>query len=193
MTEKDMREERISGEEIFEGRVVHLVRDTVRLPDGQTATREVILHPGGVGILPLMEDGTVLMVQQFRYPGHSVLTEIPAGKLEYGEDPLTCGKGELSEEVGASAANWVFLGNIYPTPAYDSEIIRIYLATGLSFGKQHLDEGEFLNVVRVPLAELVDQVMDGKIFDAKTQIAILKTARLLEKGLLPQNEGKTKE
>ena len=99
----------------------------------------------------------------------------------------------MSEEVGASAANWVFLGNIYPTPAYDSEIIRIYLATGLSFGKQHLDEGEFLNVVRVPLAELVDQVMDGKIFDAKTQIAILKTARLLEKGLLPQNEGKTKE
>ena len=79
MTEKDMREERISGEEIFEGQVVHLVRDTVRLPDGQTATREVILHPGGVGILPLMEDGTVLMVQQFRYPGHSVLTEIPAG------------------------------------------------------------------------------------------------------------------
>ena len=191
MTEEQMREVQLSRKEIYKGRVVHLFEDQVRLPDGQEARREVIRHPGGVGILPLMEDGTVFVVRQFRYPGDSVLTEIPAGKLEYGEDPLTCGKRELSEEVGATAENWVFLGNIYPTPAYDTEIIRIYLATGLSFGKQHLDEGEFLNVVRVPLQELVDQVMDGKIFDAKTQIAVLKTARMLEKGLLPQNERNT--
>ena len=141
-------------------------------------------YGNGVGILPLMEDGTVLVVRQFRYPGDSVLTEIPAGKLEYGEDPLDCGKRELSEEVGAEAREWIFLGNIYPTPAYDSEVIRIYLAIGLTFGRQHLDEGEFLNVCRVPLRELADKVMAGEIRDAKTQIAVLKTMYMLEHGQL---------
>ena len=184
ISEENMREVQLSSEEIFKGRVVHLIKDEVRLPDGSTASREVIRHPGGVGILPLMEDGTVMVVRQFRYPGDSVLTEIPAGKLEYGEDPLTCGKRELSEEVGAEAKEWIFLGNIYPTPAYDSEVIRIYLATGLTFGKQHLDEGEFLNVCRLPLQTLVEQVMAGEIRDAKTQIAILKTAYMLEHGQL---------
>ncbi len=185
MTEQEMREERLSGEEIFKGRVVHLIRDTVRLPDGRTSTREVIRHPGGVGILPLMPDGTVLTVRQFRYPGGEVLTEIPAGKLEYGEEPLACGKRELNEEVGAEAENWLFLGNIYPTPAYDTEIIRVYLATGLHFGAQHLDQGEFLNVVPVPLTELYRQVMDGEIADAKTQIGVLKTICLAKEGKLP--------
>ncbi len=178
MTEEEMRETRLSTEEIFKGRVVHLIRDTVRLPDGRTSTREVIRHPGGVGILPLMPDGTVLTVRQFRYPGGEVLTEIPAGKLEYGEDPLSCGKRELSEEVGAEAENWTFLGNVYPTPAYDTEIIRVYLATGLSFGSQHLDPGEFLNVVPVPLSDLYRAVMNGEIADAKTQIGVLKTVCL---------------
>ena len=184
ISEENMREVQLSSEEIFKGRVVHLIKDEVRLPDGSTASREVIRHPGGVGILPLMEDGTVMVVRQFRYPGDSVLTEIPAGKLEYGEDPLTCGKRELSEEVGAEAREWIFLGNIYPTPAYDSEVIRIYLATGLTFGRQHLDEGEFLNVCRVPLRELADKVMAGEIRDAKTQIAVLKTMYMLEHGQL---------
>lgn len=184
MSEEKMREVQLSSEEIFKGRVVHLQMDEVRLPDGSNAFREVIRHPGGVGILPLMEDGTVLVVRQFRYPGDSVLTEIPAGKLEYGEDPLDCGKRELSEEVGAEAREWIFLGNIYPTPAYDSEVIRIYLATGLTFGRQHLDEGEFLNVCRVPLRELADKVMAGEIRDAKTQIAVLKTMYMLEHGQL---------
>ena len=184
MNEENMREVQLSSEEIFKGRVVHLQRDEVRLPDGSTSFREVIRHPGGVGILPLMPDGTVMMVRQFRYPGDSVLTEIPAGKLEYGEDPLQCGKRELSEEVGAEAKEWIFLGNIYPTPAYDSEVIRVYLATGLTFGNQHLDEGEFLNVCRVPLQELADKVMAGEIRDAKTQIAVLKTMYMLEHGQL---------
>jgi ADP-ribose pyrophosphatase len=182
--DEQLREVKLSGREIFKGRVVHLFEDQVRLPDGSAASREVIRHPGGVGILPLLENGDVLMVRQFRYPGDSVLTEIPAGKLEYGEDALQCGKRELGEEIGAEAAEWRFLGNIYPTPAYDSEVIRIYLARGLTFGEQHLDEGEFLNVVRVPLAELVEQVMAGEICDAKTQIAVLKTAKLLESGAL---------
>lgn len=184
MNEENMREVQLSSEEIFKGRVVHLQVDQVRLPDGSTASREVIRHPGGVGILPLMSDGTVMMVRQFRYPGDSVLTEIPAGKLEYGEDPLTCGKRELSEEIGAEAKEWIFLGNVYPTPAYDSEVIRVYLAAGLRFGKQHLDEGEFLNVCRIPLQTLADQVMAGEIRDAKTQIGVLKTVYMLEHGML---------
>lgn len=184
MNEEKMREVRLSSEEIFKGRVVHLQVDKVSLPDGSTSTREVIRHPGGVGVLPLMPDGTVMMVRQFRYPGDSVLTEIPAGKLEYGEDPLQCGKRELSEEIGAEAAEWIFLGNVYPTPAYDSEVIRVYLAAGLTFGKQHLDEGEFLNVCRIPLQTLVEQVMNGEICDAKTQIGVLKTAYMLEHGAL---------
>ena len=117
MTEEQMREVQLSRKEIYKGRVVHLLEDQVRLPDGQEARREVILHPGGVGILPLMEDGTVLVVRQFRYPQGKVLTEIPAGKLEFGEDPLSCGKRELQEEVGAAAEEWVDLGTIYPTPA----------------------------------------------------------------------------
>lgn len=188
MNEENMREVQLSSEEIFKGRVVHLQVDKVRLPDGKVSTREVIRHPGGVGILPLMPDGTVMMVRQFRYPGDSVLTEIPAGKLEYGEDPLACGKRELSEEIGAEAKEWIFLGNVYPTPAYDSEVIRVYLAAGLTFGRQHLDEGEFLNICRVPLQTLVDQVMNGEICDAKTQIGVLKTAYMLEHGQLKIDE-----
>ena len=110
-----------------------------------------------------------------------MLTEIPAGKLEYGEDPLSCGKRELKEEIGAAAEEWVDLGKIYPTPAYDTEVIHIYLAKGLSFGEQHLDPGEFLNVERVPLLTLYEQVMAGEILDAKTQIAVLKVKAMLEK------------
>ena len=109
------------------------------------------------------------------------VTEIPAGKLEYGEDPLSCGKRELKEEIGAAAEEWVDLGKIYPTPAYDTEVIHIYLAKGLSFGEQHLDPGEFLNVERVPLLTLYEQVMAGEILDAKTQIAVLKVKAMLEK------------
>ena len=167
MTEEQMREVQLSREEIFNGRVVHLFEDQVRLPDGQKARREVIQHPGGVGILPLMEDGTVFTVRQFRYPQGKVLTEIPAGKLEYGEDPLSCGKRELKEEIGAEAAEWTDLG-------------KIYLAKGLSFGEQHLDPGEFLNVERVPLQTLFERVMAGEILDAKTQIAVLKVKAMLE-------------
>ena len=181
MTEEQMREVFLSRTEIYKGRVVHLFEDQVRLPNGENARREVIQHPGGVGILPLMPDGTVLVVRQFRYPGGKVLTEIPAGKLEYGEDPLTCGKRELKEEVGAVAEEWVSLGEVYPTPAYDTECIHLYLAKGMSFGEQHLDPGEFLNVERVPLQTLYEQVLEGKICDAKTQIAVLKVKAMIEK------------
>ena len=112
MDEKNLLETKVSSEQLYDGRIVKLYRDQVTLPDGRPAMREVIHHPGGVGILPLLSDGTVMVVRQCRYPYAAVITEIPAGKLEYGEDPLACGKRELMEEVGAEAANWTFLGNI---------------------------------------------------------------------------------
>ena len=183
MDDKNLLETKVSSKQLYDGRVVRLFQDQVTLPDGRPAMREVIRHPGGVGILPLREDGMVYVVRQCRYPYAQVITEIPAGKLEYGEDPLACGKRELMEEVGAEASNWVFLGNIYPTPAYDDEIIRIYLATGLTFSQQHLDDGEFLELDTVPFQQLVEQVMAGEICDAKTQIAVLKTQHLLDQGL----------
>lgn len=183
MDEKALLETKVSSQQLYDGRIVKLYQDQVSLPDGRPAIREVIHHPGGVGILPLFSDGTVAVVRQCRYPYGTVITEIPAGKLEEGEDPLTCGQRELMEEVGAQAAGWTFLGNIYPTPAYDDEIIRVYLATGLTMKEQHLDDGEFLALERLPLSQLVEDVMAGKIPDAKTQIAVLKTQRLVDGGL----------
>ena len=183
MDRKDLMEKKISSELIFDGKIVKLYRDQVELPDGSTSMREVVRHAGGVGVLPLLSDGTVIVVKQCRYAYNDIITEIPAGKMEYGEDPLECGKRELKEEVGAEAENWIFLGNIYPTVGYDDEIIRIFLATGLTFTGQELDGGEFLDLCRVPLSELVDQVMADELRDAKTALAVLKTQRLIDKGL----------
>lgn len=183
MDKKDLMETTISSELLYDGRIVKLYRDKVTLPDGSTSTREIVRHPGGVGILPLLSDGSVIVVRQCRYAYNDVITEIPAGKMEYGEDPLECGKRELKEEIGAEAENWIFLGNIYPTVGYDDEIIRIYLATGLTFSEQHLDEGEFLDLDRVPLSELLRQVMADELRDAKTALAVLKTQRLIDEGL----------
>lgn len=183
MDDRALLETKISSQQLYDGRIVQLFRDQVALPDGSPAVREVIRHPGGVGILPLFEDGTVMVVRQCRYPYGAVITEIPAGKLEAGEDPLACGQRELKEEVGAQADTWTFLGEIYPTPAYDNEIIRIYLATHLTLTEQHLDEGEFLSLERIPLSQLVEEVMAGRVPDAKTQIAALKAQRLVDGGL----------
>jgi ADP-ribose pyrophosphatase len=136
--------------------------------------REFIKHPGGVCIAAVDEDEQLYMVEQFRYPFGKVLTEVPAGKLEFGEDPEECGRRELKEEVGATADSFEYLGCIYPTVAYDTEIIYMFLARGLHFGEQHLDDGEFLDVKKVPLKEAFRMVMDNELPDAKTQMAVLK-------------------
>lgn len=179
MDKKALLETQVSSELLFDGKIVRLYRDEVRLPDGSLSFREVVRHHGGVGVLPLLDDGSVILVEQCRYAYGEIITEIPAGKLEKGEDPLECGKRELLEEVGAEAAEWIFLGNVYPSVGYDDEIIRVYLAKGLTFKEQHLDEGEFLSLKRMPLTQLVEEVMAGSVPDSKTQIAALKTARLL--------------
>jgi ADP-ribose pyrophosphatase len=174
----------LSSERLYEGKIINLRRDMVALENGREAAREIIEHPGGVGILPLDQDGTVYMVRQYRHGAGEVVLEIPAGKLNYGEDALACGKRELLEEIGAVAQEYIPLGKIFPTPAYCEEIIPIFLAKGLSFSGQKLDEGEFLHVEKVPLRKLLSMVMDGELPDCKTQIAVLKTAVL--EGLLKE-------
>lgn len=171
-------EKKISSELGYKGKVIDVYSDTVELENGKEAKRDVVRHPGGVCIVALTENNEVYMVRQFRYPQGKVLTEIPAGKLEWGEDHLTCGKRELHEETGCTADEFTYLGCLFPTPAYDSEIIHMYLAKGLHKDKQKLDEDEFLEAFTVPFDKAVEMVMNGEIEDAKTQLALLKAARL---------------
>lgn len=174
-------EKKLSSELIYDGKILKLARDTAMLENGETAYREVVHHSGGVCVLPLDEEKNVLFVKQFRYPFATVLLEIPAGKREPGEDPLACGIRELSEEVGATAEEIIPLGKLYPTVAYDTEIIYMYLARGLSFHNQHLDADEFVDVVKIPLEEAYEMVMRDEIPDSKTQIAILKAWAIVNK------------
>ena len=178
--DKHLFETKIDSTQIYDGKILNVSRDTVRLENGETAYREVIHHSGGVCVLPLDENGDVLFVKQFRYPFADVLLEIPAGKRELGEDPLECGIRELSEEVGATADEIIPLGKLYPTVAYDTEIIYMYLARGLHFGERHLDEDEFVDVIRIPFDEAYKMVMRDEIPDSKTQLAILKAWALVK-------------
>ncbi|MCI8419321.1 MAG: NUDIX hydrolase [Oscillospiraceae bacterium] len=175
----NLTEKKLSSEKIFDGRILHIRRDTVELPDGAQSTREVVDHPGGVCVLALDDEGRVLLVRQFRYPYEKVLTEIPAGKLEYGEDPEKAALRELREETGAVPGKFRSLGELYPSPGYCGEIIRLYLAQELTFGETALDEDEFLDVERMPFGELTELVLQGEIRDAKTIAAVLKTKLLL--------------
>ena len=175
----ELTEKTLSSEKIFDGRILHIRRDTVPLPTGHTSTREVVDHPGGVGILALDGQGNALLVSQFRYPYGEVLREIPAGKLEYGEDPAQAAIRELREETGAVAGDFQSLGELYPSPGYCGEIIRMYLARDLSFGDTDPDEDEFLGLERIPFDRLVEQVLSGEIKDAKTIAAVLKAKLLL--------------
>lgn len=170
-----------ASEEIFDGHVVHLVKDTVRLPNGKSATRETVRHIGAVAVVPLTDDGKVIVERQFRYPLNEVITEIPAGKLDSKtEDRLAAAKRELAEETGYTAEEWISLGDYYPAAAYTDERITMYLARGLKGGERNLDEDEFLNVTAVPLEELVRDILEGRIPDGKTQAAVLKAYLLVK-------------
>ena len=182
---EQLEEVELSSEAKYDGTLLHIRRDTVRLPNGQTATREYNIHYGAVCIIPLLENGDVLLERQYRYPLREVITEIPAGKLDApDEDPLEAAKRELREETGATAAEWYPLGLFCPVGAYSTERIHMFLARGLTFGERELDEDEFLNVFRMPLDELVDRVLAGQIPDAKTQAAALRAKLMLERGML---------
>ena len=171
----------LESREIFNGRVIRVTVDKVQLEDGTTSTREIVHHHGGACIVPYFEDGTLCMVRQFRYAMQQELWELPAGKLEKGEDPFEATKRELGEECGLTADNFIDLGVVYATVGYDSEKIYLWAATGLHSTAQHLDAGEFLDVVKMPFDEALGLVMDGTIKDSKTQVALLKYAQLRAK------------
>ena len=176
----NLTEKTIARSTAFQGCLLRLDVDTVELPDGNTAPREYIRHPGGVGVVALTEDKEVLLVRQYRYPYAEILTEIPAGKRDLGEEPLVTGMRELEEETGYRAATYTPLGTMYPTPGCCDEVVYLYLATDLTAADAHPDQDEFLEVERCPLDEMVARVLAGEITDAKTQIAILKTKLLLD-------------
>ena len=171
----ELSEKRIGRKEIYDGHIVHLVCDEVVLPNGKTAPREVCLHKGAVAVVPITDDGKILMERQFRYAHDRVFLEIPAGKLDSEDEvPLDAAVRELREETGARARSITPLGRLIPSPAILSEVIHLFLAEGLTFGERELDEDEFLDVVPMELDELYGMVMRGEIEDAKTQIAIMK-------------------
>lgn len=178
----DFTEKQIKAEYKFKGRVISLRVDEALMPDGKTATREVIEHNGGVCVAALTDKNEVLAVRQFRYPYSETVLEIPAGKRDGDEDPFVCGVRELREETGATAAEYKLLGELYPSPGYCGEIIWMYAAKGLTFGEQQTDEDEFLSVERVPLDKFVEMILGGEIKDAKTQAAVLKLKLLVDKG-----------
>ena len=175
-----LREVRTGSEEIFKGVILHVQRDTVRLPNGSETIREVIRHIGAVCVIPVTEDNEVVMERQYRYPLDRVILEIPAGKLDAAnENRLSAIQRELREETGYTAEEWTEIGDFHPAPAYSDEFITMYMARKLRKGDRHLDADEFLDVYTVPLKDLVEDVMAGRISDAKTQTAVLKAARYL--------------
>lgn len=171
----------LSSEEIFNGRVIRVTYDKVLLENGNTSTREVVHHHGGACILPVDENQNITLVRQYRYALGEEMWELPAGKLEKDENPFEAAKRELAEECGLTADHFTDLGVVYPTVGYDSEKIYLWAATGLHNVSQHLDEDEFLDVVKMPLDEALRLVLDGTIKDSKTQIGILKYAMLRDK------------
>ena len=175
----ELTEKTLSRTDIFEGKVVSLHVDTVELPDGTTSIREVVEHVDGVAVLPLDEENNVLTVTQYRYVFAKPMLELPAGKLDPGEDPRSGALRELKEETGAEPKRLESLGSIVLSPGCFGETLHLFLARGLKMGQQHLDEGEFLNVERIPFEELYRRVCSGEVDDAKTVTAVLKTKLLL--------------
>ena len=157
----------------WRGRIFNVDRLTVRLPDGREALRDVVRHPGAVAIIALTDDGRICLVRQYRTALDRVTVEVPAGKLDPGEDPLDCARRELLEETGMEAKKIAFLTTIVTSAGFCDELIHIYMATGLSCGRPNPDEDEFLHVDLVELPELVDAVLDGRIEDAKTVVGVL--------------------
>ncbi|MDH4189646.1 MAG: NUDIX hydrolase [Betaproteobacteria bacterium] len=173
MSAKDLAEHFVSGRKVYSGVLLHVQRDVVRLPNGRESVREYIRHPGAVLAVPLFDDGRVLLERQFRYPLGRVFVELPAGKLEPGEEPLGTIQRELLEETGYEAARWRRLGMIHPGIGYSNEVIELWLAQGLVERTARLDEDEFLEVFDAPMAEAIEMVKDGRISDAKTVAALL--------------------
>jgi len=177
-----IEEKILSSEPIYEGKLVKLYRDTVELPDGKQADREIVKHPGAVAMVPLLPGGDVLLVRQYRTAARRILLEIPAGTLEPGEDPLIAAERELQEETGYKPGKLMRLGAQYTAPGYTSELIHLFLATELEAARLDADDDEFIEVVRLPFDEALRQVIAGEIPDGKTQVALLLAADYLKRG-----------
>lgn len=162
------KHETLERKAVFEGKVVRLYLDRVRLPDGREAEREVVLHWGAVGMVPVDADGRVFLVRQYRHAPGEDLVEVPAGKLAPGEDPLGCARRELMEEIGYAAKEWIKLAYFYTSPGFSDEVLHLYLARGLEKGEASPDEDEFLEVMHLPLTEAVAMIGRGEIRDSKT-------------------------
>lgn len=175
----DFTEKKISSRAAYRGRLLKVNEDEVRLPDGSTALREYILHPGAAIILPLFEDGSVLLERQFRYPLGQHFYELPAGKLEAGEPPIETAKRELLEETGYTAGEWRELARVHPCIGYSNEQIDFFVARKLEFKGARLDEGEFLETLRMPLAEAINWIRHGRISDTKTMMGLFWAEKLL--------------
>ena len=180
MNTSDFTETMISSTDIFKGRILDVKVDTIMQPDGKEGSREIIRHIGAVCVIPVTDDNKVILEKQYRYPIATLLTEIPAGKLDSAdEDRLEAAKRELREETGYTADEWIDMGLYYPAPAYSDEKITMYLAKGLHKGENDLDDDEFLEVLEVPINEVVEDIVNGTITDGKTQVAVLKAAKIL--------------
>ncbi len=177
----DLIEKKVSGEDIFDGIVLHVRKDTVELPNGNTSTREYIKHNGAVCVIPVTDDGEVVLERQYRYAIGKVLTEIPAGKLEPGEDRVEAAKRELKEETGYVAGKMTYLGEFYGSPALLEERVTMYMATELTKSEMQLDDDEFLEVFTMPLEEAFEKAMANEFDDAKTHLCVLKAYLLLKK------------
>jgi len=176
-----LTEKRLDSRMVYRGKILNLRVDTVLLPDGRTGTREVVEYAGAVAVVALNEQKEVFLVRQYRYPVERELLEIPAGKIEKGEDPLQCAKRELAEETGLRAERWQQLCSFYSTPGFTSEKMHLFLARDLHLERQHLDEDEFVQVVKVPLDEALAMIWRGDICDAKSTAGLLAAHYLLER------------
>ncbi|MEA5098547.1 MAG: NUDIX hydrolase [Burkholderiaceae bacterium] len=165
-----LQETRIEGETVYQGNFLQVERDLVRLPDGKTASREFIRHPGAVVILPLFDDGSVLLERQFRYPIHQAVLEFPAGKIEPGETPLACAQRELQEETGYAAQDWQYVCRVHNALGYSDEFLEIFLARGLTAGKSRPDDEEFIETFTASVDALLEWVRRGDVTDVKTVI-----------------------
>lgn len=170
----DIREKTVKTERIFEGKIIKVDYDTVILPNGKQATREIVRHPGGVGVVAVDDSDMIYMVKQYRIPYDDILLEIPAGKLDKDENIDSAAARELSEETGLSAKEWKYIGDFYPSVGFCDENLRLYMASGLVPGDVHPDDDEFLNVVKMPFDEVAAMCVEGKIKDGKTIAAVLK-------------------
>ena len=187
MDNQDLTEKQLSTRKVYDGRLLHVREDQVALPNGNTTTREYIVHPGAVVVVPLLDNGDVLMVRQFRYPVGREFHELPAGKIDAGEDTLACGQRELREETGYAAQDWKFLTTIHPCIGYSDERILLYLAQNLSEHGHRRDEDEFLENVRLPLDTAMEWVRDGRISDVKTIIGLF-WAEKIRQGVWPASQ-----